>query len=227
MFIFEKKSLEKILHFDGEAIQNMEQRFRANFINSVTGYKSSNLIGTITDDGITNLAVFSSVIHIGSQPPLLGFITRPTTVPRHTYINCKTTKVFTINHIHSTIIKQAHHTAARYDAEISEFEKSNLTEEYLRSFPAPFVKESFIKIACSLVNEYPIKENGTVLMVGAITDIYLPNNIHSDDGWIDLSKVQSTTINGLDSYSKPYLLDRLSYPKPEKEVVSILKNKGQ
>ena len=137
--------MEKILHFDNDAIQNMEQRFRANFINSVTGYKSSNLIGTIAEDGITNLAVFSSVIHLGSHPPLLGFITRPTTVPRHTYINCKTTKVFTVNHIHSALIKQAHHTAARYDDEISEFKKSNLTEVYLHSFKAPFVKESYIK----------------------------------------------------------------------------------
>ena len=64
-------------------------------------------------------------------------------------------------------------------------------------------------------------------MVGAITAIYLPDNIHTDDGWIDLSKVQGTTINGLDSYAQPRLLDRLSYPKPDKEVTSLLKNKEQ
>lgn len=63
--------------------------------------------------------------------------------------------------------------------------------------------------------------------MGAITDIYLPKDIHGTDGWIDLSKVQGTTINGLDSYAQPQVLDRLAYAKPDEAVTSILKNKGQ
>jgi len=119
--------MEKILHFTSDVIENMDKRFRANFINSVTGFKSANLLGSISKDGVTNLAVFSSVTHLGSNPALLGFVTRPTVVPRHTYSNIKENKQFTVNHINSSIIAQAHQTAARYDSEVSEFDATGLT----------------------------------------------------------------------------------------------------
>ncbi len=215
--------MSKILHFDNAAISQMEQRFRANFINSITGFKSANLIGTIGKDNHTNLAVFSSVLHLGSHPPLLGFITRPNSVARHTYENIKNTHVFTVNHIHTEIINKAHQTAARYDATVSEFDATGLHTYFQEKFVAPFVKEAHIKIACQYVNEYSIKENGTILVVGAMQDIYIPEGIHSDDGWIDLSAANTVTVNGLDSYSKPVLIDRLSYAKPDRIVTSILK----
>ncbi len=215
--------MEKILHFGKDTIENMEKRYRANFINSVTGYKSANLLGTVNQNGTENLAIFSSVTHLGSHPPLIGFITRPTVSPRHTYINIKETGFFTINHINESIIEQAHQTSARYDATVSEFNATGLTPELLNNFRAPFVKEAHIKIACRYVNEYAIEENGTILVIGAIEDIYLPEDIHTEDGWIDLSKSQGVTINGLDSYSSPQLLDRLQYAKPDKPTSSILK----
>lgn len=200
----------------------MENRYRANFINSVTGYKSANLIGTISEDSNENVAVFSSVTHLGSNPALLGFVTRPTTVPRHTYKNIHETKVFTVNHINADIIKNAHQTAARYDEHISEFDATQLDANYIDTFKAPFVAQAHIKIACEYVNEYAIKENGTVLIVGAIKEIFLPENILKNDGWINLEAANGVTINGLDSYSKPKLLDRLAYAKPDKAPTSIL-----
>ena len=44
---------------------------RLNLVNCVTGYKSANLIGTVSTEGVLNVAVFSSVTHLGSEPPLL------------------------------------------------------------------------------------------------------------------------------------------------------------
>ena len=49
---------------------------RLNLVNCVTGYKSANLIGTISTEGIQNVAIFSSVTHLGTEPPLIGFILR-------------------------------------------------------------------------------------------------------------------------------------------------------
>ena len=216
--------MRKILHFDREAIEGMHKRYRANFINSITGFKSANLLGTIDKEGITNLAVFSSVTHLGSHPPLIGFITRPAVVPRHTYTNARETGVFTINHIHVDIIQQAHQTSARYDAAVSEFDATGLTPEFIGDHKAPFVQEAHVKIACRYVNEYAIEENNTVLVVGAIEDIFLPEGIHTEDGWIDLSKANGVTINGLDSYAQPKLLDRLQYAKPDIPTSSILKD---
>ena len=70
-------------HFQKEDLEGFSKIYRLNLINSVTGYKSAHLVGTVSAEGTKNLAVFSSVVHLGSDPALIGFILRPTTVPRH------------------------------------------------------------------------------------------------------------------------------------------------
>ena len=160
-------------HFNTDDFSQMHHLYRINLINSCSGYKSANLIGTKSVNGITNLAIFSSVTHIGSNPALLGFFLRPTTVIRNTYNNIKETGVFTINHVNESILEDAHHTSAKYDSDISEFEMTNLTEQYKDSFSAPFVKDAPIQLAMTYVEEYDIKSNNTILLIGQIKDLYL------------------------------------------------------
>jgi len=59
---------------------NMEQRYRAHFINSLSGYKSANLIATQNASGQSNVCIVSSVIHLGADPALVAFVSRPHTV---------------------------------------------------------------------------------------------------------------------------------------------------
>ncbi|WP_291962063.1 flavin reductase family protein [Maribacter sp.] len=208
-------------HFTKENLLNLPSRYKAHLINSCTGYKSANLIGSKSSSGTSNLAIFNSVVHIGSSPPMLGFILRPLTVKRNTYSNFKETGFFTVNQINTTIIEDAHHTAASYDEQISEFSKTNLTETYLDNFQAPYVKESAIKIGCSYVNEYEIKENGCLLIIGAIEHLYLPEQILQKDGWLSLDRADTVAINGLDAYTLPTLLARFAYAEPDVPVKSI------
>ena len=84
--------------YNFQQIQDLEKIFKINLINSCSGFKSANLLGSISNEGTPNVAVFSSVTHLGSNPPTLGFILRPTTVPIDTYKNIKEKGVFTINH---------------------------------------------------------------------------------------------------------------------------------
>ena len=119
-------------------------------INSITGYKPANLIATKSQSGITNVAVFSSVVHYGSAPPILGFVLRPTTVRRHTFDNIIETGYYTINHINEAIVEDAHHTSAKYPKDVSEFNKTGLEEVYNNDFYAPFVKQSTIKMGMKL-----------------------------------------------------------------------------
>ena len=65
------------MQYTKEDIAALDRISRLKIINSVTGVKPANLIGTINKRGITNLAVFSSVVHLGSNPALLGLISRP------------------------------------------------------------------------------------------------------------------------------------------------------
>lgn len=201
--------------FSLDDINKMHHLYRINLINSCSGYKSANLIGTKDDTGTSNVAVFSSVTHLGSNPGLLGFFLRPTTVIRNTYDNIKKSGKYTINHIHDGIIEDAHHTSAKYDSNISEFDVTQLEEEYKDDFFAPFVKNCPIQLAISYVEEYDIKANNTILLIGKIEKLYVPDELLDKDGFINLAKGKVATINGLDGYAVPQLKTRLEYQRPK------------
>jgi flavin reductase (DIM6/NTAB) family NADH-FMN oxidoreductase RutF len=189
------------MHFTKKDITDASKVFRLNLINSITGIKPGNLIGTKSAEGISNLGVFSSVVHLGSSPALLGFILRPEgEVPRHTMENIKQTGCYTINHIHESFISNAHYTSAKFDAHISEFEACNLTEQYLEGFSAPFVKESQIKIAMKFADIIPIPINYTSLVIGEIEHILIPDTVISPNGRLNLSAANSVGISGLNRY---------------------------
>lgn len=196
-------------------IDAMEKLYRINLINSCSGYKSANLIGTKSKDGYTNVAVFSSVTHLGSNPPLLGFVTRPAFVPRNTYENIKETGIYTINHIHQRITKDAHHTSAKYPKEVSEFDQTELETEYKDGFKAPYVKDCHVQIGMRYVNEYVIEENDTILIVGNIEHLHITDAILETDGFINLAKAETATINGLDGYAIPQQQTRYPYQRPK------------
>jgi flavin reductase (DIM6/NTAB) family NADH-FMN oxidoreductase RutF len=197
-------------------IKNFDQRYRVNFINSLSGFKSANLIGTTSSSKQTNLSIISSAFHLGADPALIGFINRPETkeTRRHTLDNIRENGHYTINHVHSNIIEQAHHTSARYPREVSEFSAAKLTEDYINDFKAPFVKESLLKIAMKLTSINPIKENNTLLIIGKIEFVVLEENITSEDGYINIEDINSVCVSGLDTYHITNKLKRLAYAKP-------------
>ncbi len=203
------------MHLSRAAIDEMDHLYKINLMNSISGYKSANLIATKSEDGIANVAVFSSVVHYGSSPAILGFVLRPTTVARNTYDNIKKTGFYTINSINENIIEDAHHTSAKYAPGISEFDKTDLTEEYKDGFYAPFIAESPLKIGLKFLEEYHIKANGTILVLGEVTDLYFKDEMLSEDGFLNLSEAKIAAINGLDTYVISGKQKRLSYQRPK------------
>jgi flavin reductase (DIM6/NTAB) family NADH-FMN oxidoreductase RutF len=188
------------MQYNRQDIENLDHVQRLKMINSVTGVKPANLIGTINKHGVTNLAVFSSVVHLGSSPALLGFVTKSGTEDvGHTIQNIKEMGAYTINHIHPEFSKQAHYTSAKFERKVSEFDACGLQEEYVEDFKAPFVKESNFKMGMRFKEAIPIPLNGTVLVVGEIDYLQLPDEAISE-GNIDLEKANSMGISGLDSY---------------------------
>ena len=191
----------------------MEQRKRAHLINSVGGFKSVCLIGTVDIKGQTNLAIFSSIVHIGANPPLISFIMRPDSVERHTLENILETGSYTINHLNENIYKQAHQTSARYPKEISEFDATGLSTEYKSNCKAPFVKESNVQLELEFKQRIDLTINNTILIIGEIKNIYFPVDCMHEDGFLDIEKAGTITCSGLDSYHFPKSIERLPYAK--------------
>ena len=199
-----------------ENIRSMERFERMHLINTLVGFKNVNLIGTLGHRKVTNLGLFNSLVHVGANPPHLGFMLRQLTVPRHTYHNIKANHYFTVNHVHSGIVEKAHQASANYPAETSEFEATGLTEEYSDIHPAPYVKESKIKIGCEYVEEHPIKVNGMLFIVGKIIEIILPEEALDETGHLRLPEMDTLAGSGLDSYYKAQLIKRLPYARVKK-----------
>jgi flavin reductase (DIM6/NTAB) family NADH-FMN oxidoreductase RutF len=193
---------------------DMEQRKRAQFINSISGFRSVALIGTTDTKGQTNLAIFSSIVHIGSNPPLLSFIMRPDSVERHTLTNILDTGFYTINHINADMYEKAHQTSARYPKSVSEFDAAQLTPVFKNDFVAPFVAESQIQIGMEFRERIEININQTSMIIGEIKFVHYPTSCLLEDGFIDIEKAGTITSTGLDSYHTTQVLKRLEYAKP-------------
>jgi flavin reductase (DIM6/NTAB) family NADH-FMN oxidoreductase RutF len=212
------------MEFDQIRIAQLDRRFRNLFINSLTGFKSANLIGSMNGDGVDNLALFSSLVHLGADPSLIGMISRPHSVTRDTrdtIENIETQGYYTINHVNKDIYRKAHQTSARYDSEISEFEAVGLTPERRRGMPAPYVMESRIQIGMKFAQKVHLDINNTDLLIGEIIYVNIKDDIIHEDGHVDIEAASSIAVSSLNSYHQTTVLDSLAYAKPDRKPASI------
>ena len=204
-----------------EDFSEMEQRFRAQLINSMPGIKALNLVGTRGEDGIENLAVFNSIFHVGANPPYIGMVIRPDSVDRHTWQNIQSTGSYTLNSVGEEIYRQAHQTSARYERGVSEFDAVALYSQYRDGILAPFVAESAIKIGLELQEFHRVECNGTLIVIGKVVYVEIEDALITDDGSVDLVKAKSVASIGVDGYVGVNWLSRLSYAKPDQETVTL------
>lgn len=187
--------------FNAHEIANLDSKFKLNLINNIGGIKPGNLIGTKSSNGDTNLAIFFSIMHLQSDPPLLGLMLRPhDVVRRDSWENIKETGFFTVNGISENMVERAHFTSAKIDSKISEFDCCGFDEQYLDDFPAPFVKESLVKIGVKYLDNQYIKLSKTTLVIGQIELIFLPDNALNFKGYVDFERLNAVGIGGLNSY---------------------------
>jgi flavin reductase (DIM6/NTAB) family NADH-FMN oxidoreductase RutF len=195
-------------------IEQLEQSYRRSFINSLAGFRQAVLVGTKSADGHANLAIFNSLIHLGANPALFGLINRPDSVQRDTLQNILETKEYTLNYIRSSDYEKAHQASARYGKGISEFEQVGFEELYHPSCYAPFVANAVVKIAMKFEDHIPIPLNGTILIIGSITQVEIDASLVGSDGFVALSDAEVLISQGLDAYFVAKGVGRLPYAKP-------------
>ena len=205
-------------HFDfgSPEWEQRDRRWRATFVNSLSGFKSAALLGTRSASGLENVSIFSQIMHLGAAPALLGIVFRPDSVERHTLSNLRDTGMATLNLIPSEHAAAAHQTSARYSEDLSEFKGAGLTPVYLNGFEAPFVQQSPVRAALSLAEEQLLNVNGTILICGLLW-AEVPAEITHADGYVDLGSAGILTTNGLDAYHSTQLLGRYAYAKADQK----------
>ncbi len=212
------------MEISSNALQEMDSRYRATLINSLPGFKCLQLVGTINENGHSNLGIFNSIFHLGASPALLGMIFRPQSEDHDTLQNITRTGFYTFNNVTEGFYQNAHQTSARYASGCSEFVECGLTEFFSPNFEAPFVAEATIKIALQLKEIIPISANNTTMVIGQIVNIILNEDFVGADGNVDHQKAQTITVSGLDSYFNARPIARLNYAKANQQT-SILSAK--
>lgn len=208
-------------HFDPDTIAGWDRFYRANFLNCLSGFKSTHLIGTLSPDGYTNLGLFHNVVHLGAEPALIGYVNRPREAAPHTLENIERTGVYTMNSVQADMIKYAHQTSAKYPRHVSEFEAAGVSAYFRSGIPAPFVLESAVQYALRLVEIVPIRHNNTYLVIGKLLGAWVQEGLLADDGFLHLEKKNTVTSLGIDGYYLPGLIERYAYAKPDEEPKSL------
>jgi flavin reductase (DIM6/NTAB) family NADH-FMN oxidoreductase RutF len=198
--------------FDATQLASLDASFRKNLINSLPGYKPLHLIGTKSAAGISNLALFSQIIHLGAAPPLIGILFRPHTVKRDTLENILATGQFTLNQVVAETKVAAHWTSANWEG--NEFAATGFTEVYRAGCLAPFVEGSPVQLACSYIESQTLAVNQTVLLIASIDQVFVDEKGLREDGTLDLNALGTLAVSGLDEYHSGQSLGRLSYAKP-------------
>jgi flavin reductase (DIM6/NTAB) family NADH-FMN oxidoreductase RutF len=206
--------MEQKLHTISD-FEKMDTRFRANFFNSIIGFKSAVLVGTQSAKGRDNVAVFSSLFHMGSNPPLFGMLFRPSgEVERHTLANIEDTGFYTLNNILSSFAEKAHQTSAKYGREVSEFDACGLGRTFIPDFKPPFVTESNIRLGMAWLESIPIIHNGTTLVIGKVLYADVPDEVVEKDGYVDIENAGTVAVSGLDSYHLGQRVARFPFARP-------------
>jgi flavin reductase (DIM6/NTAB) family NADH-FMN oxidoreductase RutF len=188
-------------------IRSLERIYRLNLINSLSGVKPVNLIGTRSNRNEDNVAIFSSVVHLSSNPAQLGFVMRPQSeIKKDTYANIIETGTYTINHVSESFVKKAHYTSAKLERTQSEFDLMKIEREFIEDFHAPFVKSSAVKVGMQHLENIPLP-NGCIFVVGEVILIAFPEESANKKGQIDLSAYHGMGVSGLNTY---YTLKKLT-----------------
>ncbi|MBB4080873.1 flavin reductase (DIM6/NTAB) family NADH-FMN oxidoreductase RutF [Lewinella aquimaris] len=202
------------MHITPESLSSRDRNFRRNFYNTLPGPRGVHLIGTKGHRGTENLGVFSSVVHLGASPALLGFHLRPLTVPRHTYHHLKAQGWFTLNTLHPEFLEAAHRTSANFPLGESEFAATSLTPLYSENCPAPYVQESRVRIGLTFEEEHHIAANDTLFIVGRVREIFVPDEAVEESGHVNHALLQTLAVTGLDTYHRTTGAERLPYARP-------------
>lgn len=190
-----------------EALMASDRKWRINFINSLIGPKNLHVLLTRAADHRLNAAIFNSGLHIGSSPPYVGFLLRPTTVPRHTYANLQVYPYATLNAVSYGFYQRAHETHMKFAAGANEADAVGLPLRWEEDSDLPYLAESPLTARLRLVEEHLLTINQTRLLVFAVESVWVAQAVEPD-GFIRLDALGLTAGSGCDAYWKLEFLER-------------------
>jgi flavin reductase (DIM6/NTAB) family NADH-FMN oxidoreductase RutF len=183
----------------------LDRRYRRDLINRVSGSRTVWLLTSRSLDGTANIGLFSQVVHIGANPPLMGVLFRPKTDWHHSLDNIEETKLYGLHAVHTDRWQNAHATSFAFKASQSEFDECGWSEEKMPESDLPIIKDSLARIVLEPKEIVHIRSNQCRMVVGHILSIQIrEDQLDSDQlprpaDWLNVS--------GLDLYINNQVID--------------------
>lgn len=190
-----------------EALMASDRKWRINLINSLIGPKNLHVLLTSHAEHRLNAAIFNSGLHVGSSPPYVGFLLRPTTVPRHTYANLQSYPYATLNAVSRSFYDRAHETHAKFAEGINEADAVGLPLRWEEGNDLPYLAESPLTARLRLVEEHFLAVNQTRLLIFSIEAVWIAQEAEPD-GFIRLDRLGLVAGSGCDAYWGLEFLER-------------------
>lgn len=184
---------------------------------------------TIDKNGNVNLSPFSFFNLFSSNPPIVIFSpsrrVRDNTT-KHTLENVLEVPEVVINIVTYEMVHQVSLASCEYPKGMSEFEKAGFTEEPATLVKPPMVKESKVKLECSVNEVKPLGNEGGAgnLVICEVLRMHIDNSLFADpspgtqDKKIDQRKIHHIARLGADWYCKVDETNLFHVQKPNTEL---------
>ena len=158
-------------------------------------------VGSVSADGVRNLAPFSFFNAIAASPPTVLFSTiRAGGVRKDTLSNVEETGVFTVNVVTEETVEAMNVTSGRYEASVDEFELAGLTAVDGSVVDAPMVGEAKANLECRLNQIVQIGTDGPMAASIVIGEVVL---IHVEGSILDGTRIDQEALRAVGRMGGP------------------------
>lgn len=149
-------------------------------------------VGTISIDGVRNLAPVSFFTVVSRKPPILSVTLQPRSdgvTLKDTFVNIRDTGEFVVNTVTLPQAGQMHRSAFEFDADVDEFEAIGLHTEPSEVVRAPRVEGAPISFECVVNRIIPIENSADHVVWGEIVRFHIRDDLYLDNGRIDTAAI--------------------------------------
>jgi flavin reductase (DIM6/NTAB) family NADH-FMN oxidoreductase RutF len=172
-------------------------------------------IGSVSANGVRNLAPFSFFNAVAASPPTVLFSTiRAGGLRKDTLSNVEETGVFTVNVVTEETVEAMNVTSGRYEASVDEFEVAGLTAVEGTVVDAPMVGEAKANLECRLNQVIQIGTDGPMaasIVIGEVVRVHVEGSI-LDGTRIDQEALRAVGRMGGPTYTRTHDLFSLDRP---------------
>jgi flavin reductase (DIM6/NTAB) family NADH-FMN oxidoreductase RutF len=168
-----------------------------NPFNAIVGPRPIGWIGSLSADGVANLAPYSFFNAFNYTPPIVGF---SSTSEKDSLRNIRATGEFTWNLVTRPLAERMNTTSAAVDPEVDEFALAGLARAPSRMIAAPRVAESPVSFECRCTQIVALQgidgaAAGAWLVLGEVVGVHIARALLKD-GVYDTANAQHVLRGG-------------------------------